>query len=464
MMLLCVVQYSKAQAVGTPYMPLQESPIPFSFLAGGTTFDAPQSVENTNDGGYITLGSSQSSSFTGTVIGSPNNRGFYDWLIIKYDHYGKIQWKRLYGGVGTDPAGIIQQTSDGGYVVVGAVAQTSSGNGDVITNPELYMKVSVVKLDASGNITWQTLLPYSDSSGFGNRGWALAQTPDGGYIVGGGVYTAWAARLSSTGTLIWQNAYITPAAGRTNELFHSITATSDGTGYILVGKGGSNYRNASGSADYFIVKINLAGSIIWSKLYGGSGGEEAWDVTPTADGGCIISGVATTADGDIAGPSHGGNDMWIIRLNSAGNIVWQKLLGGNGSDGSYSVSQTTDGGVIVGGFTSSSANGDITEVTHGGNDVWLVKLNSTGAVQWQRLYGGNGNDGILPASPSLGLYEPSPVKVRQTTDGGFIVLATSTSTNNGDVTDTSKGSCDFWLFKIDALGNIISVPDIGQRL
>ncbi|ANF49114.1 hypothetical protein A0O34_00440 [Chryseobacterium glaciei] len=445
---LCVVQYSQAQAVGTPYMPQQEVPIPFSFLNGGDAGESTEDVQNTTDGGYITIGSSQSRTLIGggVVSGAGANHGQvgnYDWIIIKYNKLGKIEWQRFYGGDQNDWGRAIKQTSDGGYIMTGFTA--ASGSGDVPAQPGSNPVVMVVKLDTSGAITWQVNI----GSGTLASGRTILQNTDLTYIVG---FDIGAVKLNSAGNIIWQyNA----AAG--NSMIRSLIATSDGTGYIMAGYGSST--------SFLIVKINLTGALVWQKNYGGSGQEEATEVTPMPDGGCIVVGMSlSSASGNVTGTNHGGNDVWVMRLDISGNIVWQQLLGGSGNEYGYSVTKTADGGLMVGAYSSSSANGNVTGTNNGAADVWLIKLSTAGAIQWQRLYGGADNDGALPGNVALVMnsYRPSLVRVRETSEGNFIVLAPSASSNSSNVTDTNNGVTDMWLFKIDPSGNIISVPNIGQ--
>jgi len=458
MSLLCFMQNSYAQAVGTPYIPMQEPPIPFSFLSGGSTIDVPTAMDQTTDGGYIVAGTSNSSA-NGNVTGT--NHGNQDFWVVKYNKLGKIEWQRLYGGNAGEQGNAIKQTSDGGYIVAGSVQANSANTGDVGAlngGTDAW----VLKLTATGAISWQ--------KGYGGTGndfaKAVLQTSDG-YIFSGisGSFSNgnfWAVKLDVSGNVVWQNNYNNPGTG-TGESLYCMAAAGDGTGYILGGSSGT-----SGSTlDLFTMKINLTGAAQWKKVYGGNQDDLAIAAASMPDGGSIVVGAsASSANGNVTGTGHGGDDIWIIRLDASGNIIWQQLYGGAASDRGYSVRQTADGGFIVAGVSASSATGNVTGTNHGANDVWLLKLSSTGSIQWQKLYGGTGGDGLGPIS----ITQPQPVKVMQAPDGGFIVAATSTSSLNGDVTDTNNNAnpvgsqnTDYWLFKTDASGTIIQVPDIGQR-
>jgi len=172
-----------------------------------------------------------------------------------------------------------------------------------------------------------------------------------------------------------------------------------------------------------------------AKNLGGSGTENAYAVQQTSDGGYIVSGQTNSTNGDVSG-NNGGVDVWVVKLSSIGAIQWQKCLGGTGSDISTSIKQTSDGGYIVGGKTGSN-NGNVTG-NNGAENAWLVKLTSTGTITWQKCYGGAVFDGAN--------------SVQQTNDGGYI-FAGEASSNTLDVSG-NHGSFDFWVVKVNASGAI----------
>src|SRR4051812_25721754 len=192
-------------------------------------------------------------------------------------------------------------------------------------------------------------------------------------------------------TIQWQKSL----GGTKGDAANSVAATNNG-GYILAGQTVSSNGNVTsnhGGADYWIVKVNSAGGIEWQKSPGGSLYEEAYAVKQTSDNGYIIAGASRSNDGDVTG-HHGSDtskaDYWVIKLNSVGNIEWEKSLGGVGDDVARCVQQTSDGGYIVAG-TSNSTDGDVTG-NHGGNDYWVIKLSAAGAIEWQKSLGGSADD------------------------------------------------------------------------
>jgi len=304
----------------------------------------------------------------------------------------EIQWQKSIGGTGTDIAYSIIQTSDNGFIVAG---NSSSNNGDVSGNHGLgdYL---VVKLSVTGNIEWQKSLGGTNE----DDARSIQQTLDGGYIVvgssnsnngdvsgnhGGADY--WIVKLNSIGDIQWQKSL----GGLSNEGANSIKETEDG-GYIIAGTSASTNSDVSGnhgSIDYWIVKINIEGNIEWQKSLGGSNQDNLCSITQSFDGGYVIVGYSVSNDGDVSG-NHGGVDYWIVKINSIGTIEWQKSLGGSNDDIPFSITQTIDGGYIIAG-NSSSNDGDVSG-NHGYVDCWIVKINSIGIIEWQKSLGGSNQD------------------------------------------------------------------------
>ena len=138
-----------------------------------------------------------------------------------------------------------------------------------------------------------------------------------------------------------------------------------------------------GSHDYWVVKLDAAGNILWQKALGGTGTDVAQAITASADGGYVVAGYTGSTNGDVTG-NHGSSDYWVVKLDAAGNILWQKALGGTGIDQAYAITASADGGYVVG-YTQSN-DGDVTG-NHGGNDYWVVKLDAAGNILWQKAPG-----------------------------------------------------------------------------
>lgn len=278
---------------------------------GGSDMDNAISIEKTADQGYVLAGNTRSNNKD--VRG---NHGDHDFWIVKLDKDGKIQWQKCLGGTKMDYLRIVQPTRDGGYIAVG---YTQSNNGDVKGNHG-NSDYWVVKLDKDGKIQWQKCL------GGNNEDAALRvrQTADEGYIVAG--YT------------------------RSND--------GDVTGY-------------HGKQDAWLVKLDAKGNVQWQRCLGGSQDDVFTNVLETADGGYIAVGNTSSSDGDVSG-TRASNDFWIVKLDAVGKIVWQKCLGGSGDDGAWGIQPTADNGYIVVGYASSN-DGDVSG-NHGSTDIWVVKL------------------------------------------------------------------------------------------
>ena len=211
----------------------------------------------------------------------------------------------------------------------------------------------------------------------------------------------------------------------------------------------NNFYAAACSAALFLSPACTQGQqsapeIQWAKCYGGSEYDAALSIQQTTDGGYIVAGLSLSNDNDVSG-NHGGEDYWIVKLTSTGSIEWQKSLGGSGEDRASSVIQTTDGGYIIAG-TSNSNDGDVSG-NHGRDDYWIVKLSSTGILEWQKSLGGSGDDDAN--------------SIQQTTDGGYIIAGGSNS-NDGDVSG-NHGSDDYWIVKLAPSGSIEWQKSLGGK-
>jgi len=418
---------------------------------GGTKIDVAYSTIQTNDGGYISVGETQSTN--GDVTGFHGGSYFDVWLI-KTDSSGTLQWQKCLGGTAHDFGCSIIQTSDGGYMVAGS---TASNDGDVTGNHGYY-DAWIVKLDVSGNIQWQKCLGGTNE----DVAESILQTSDGGYIMAASVVSndgdvignhstvmdVWIVKLDAAGSIQWQKCLGgTAAEGRSgisfignNEKGICLSKTNDG-GYVFTTRTTSNDGDVSGhhsggsnpNNDIWVVKLDSTGTIKWQKSIGGTGGGDiAYSILQTNDNGYVLAGQTNSNDGDISG-NHGGiSDALVIKLDTAGSIQWQKCLGGPTTDVAMSINNTNDGGFFITGFTNS--NSINVAGNHGGlYDIWTVKLDATGILQWQKCLGGTLRDNAF-----FGF---------QTNDGGYLVSG-YTDSNNDDVSGNHAVNYDAWLVKL----------------
>lgn len=378
---LCVLLYSS-------FISAAESWI---FAFGGPKPDNAYSVKQTQDGGYVIAGSTQS-------FGA----GGMDIWVLKLDSANKLEWQKTYGGKKSDEAYAIQQTHDGGYVVAGVTQSFGVGHSDIW----------VLRLNSYGNMIWQNTYGTKNTEiGEGDR--SIHETDDGGFILAGTIiYDAskdinklshcdvWVLKLDASGTIIWQKDY----NASTMNVARSIEPTLD-KGYIIAGYTVSFSLFKGGNHDFWILKLDSSGNIRWEKTYGGKEVDEAYSIRQTKDGYYIVAG-STKSFGT------GNYDYWVLRLDPSGEVVWQKAYGGKEIDIARNIILTHDEGYLVSGTTNSFGAGK--------EDFLLLKLDSSGKILWQKVYGGNGNDDIFTMA--------------QTNDEGYI-LAGSTDSFGAGKTD-----------------------------
>ncbi|RPI17286.1 MAG: T9SS C-terminal target domain-containing protein [Ignavibacteriae bacterium] len=355
----------------------------FQSIIGGTNSDVAWSITLSADGGYVTSG-----------ITSSFGSGFNDIYLIKFDANGAVQWTKTIGGIKNDGGNSIIRTTDNGYAVAGTTLSYGAGNYDFF----------IVKLDVNGAVQWSRTI----GGAYLETALSITQTTDGGYAVTGftlsfgsppGYYDMYVVKLDSGGSLQWSSSI-----GSTgNDLAYSIVQSSDG-GYAVAG---------SYLKQFCIVKLNSDGTLQWSKIMDGIG--YCISLIRTADNGYAMTGYKY-------GISTTDADMCIVKLDSNGTVQWSRTIGGAYNDQGACIIQTTDGGYAVSGLTDSLGTGLY--------DVYLVKLDSNGTVQWSKTTGGN--------SAEYGWT------IVQTTDGGYAVAGETLSFGESN---------DVYFVKLDAFGN-----------
>lgn len=347
---------------------------------GGSSDDYGYSIEQTIDGGYIVAGGTYS--IDGDVTG---NHGSTDFWVVKLNSTGNIEWQKTLGGSNFDHAFNIKQTRDGGYIVTGS---TYSIDGDITANHGAA-DIWLVKLDSIGNIQWQRTFggsfhdtPYdveqTKDNGFVLAG--LTQSTDGDIIGSHGGIDTYIVKLNSLGFTEWQRTF----GGTGDDRAYSIKETKENDGYVFVGSSSSNNGDVTGNhggEDYWIVKLDLTGNIEWQNSIGDNGTQYARDFYKTNDDGYILNGVTNSVNGMPVDATNN-NGSWLVKLDSDGNMQWEKVLGGNQGDDGSCVLQTPDGGYLIGSETQSF---DIPGTTfHGIQDFLIVKLGnqlSTGTYE-----------------------------------------------------------------------------------
>ena len=409
---------------------------------GGSESDRVSHIRETINGGYIIAGKVKSNN--GDIS---DNHGHDDCWIVKLNPIGEIDWQKCYGGSGVDWVYDIQTTSDSGYIFAGYGTSTDGDTSMLYGESDGW----IVKLNSIGNIEWKKCIGGSKSELF----FTIKETSDGGFITAGYTYSndgdiignhgegdAWIVKLNCSGDIEWQQCI----GGSETEHIKDIIQTYDG-GYILAAQTESIDGDISGNHgdwDFWVVKLDCNGNIQWQKCLGGTFDEYIYAMQQTNTGGYIVVGSTSSKNGDIS-DFKGTTDAWVVNLDSSGNIEWNKCYGSYGTERFMSVDNTNDGGYILAGHTISIED-DISG-NHGHYDHWVVKINSSGDLQWQKCLGGTISelDGFI----------------QQTMNDGYI-LAGSSSSNDCDVYG-NHGFMDIWIVKLSPEGTILQ-EDISDSV
>ncbi|WP_266203368.1 Ig-like domain-containing protein [Pontibacter kalidii] len=411
---------------------------------GGSGNDAVTAIVNDNDGGYIIGGVSNSLESGGDK--SSGTKGKADFWVVKVNSSGEKVWDRTLGGSGVDFLTSITLTPDGGFLLGG---RSDSGvGGDKTEASRGSNDFWVVKMNAAGEKVWDRT--YGGEGDDGVR--VIATAPDGGYLLSGysssdisgdknsenkGSYDYWIVKIDANGKKIWDKSF---GGLHSEDQYAGKTIPLTGGGYLIGGASnsgvsGDKSESSRGYADYWVVKVNSAGEKVWDKTFGGMSSEELYGLAETGDGGYLLSGWSTSGiEGDKTAPPKGRHRAyWVIKIDAAGTKVWDKTFGGSDNDEPFALAPTPDGGFLLGGRSDSGVGGDKTEASRGGYDFWVVKMNAAGEKVWDKTYGGSDDDGIQA--------------IAVTPDGQFIVGGYSHSGASGDRTEESRGGGDFWVVK-----------------
>ena len=314
---------------------------------GNGSFNEGYAVQQTPDSGFIITGVTYSSIATLEDV----------WLICT-DSLGNLLWTKTYGGDSFDMGNDVQLTVDGGYIITGVTTPTS------VNFPDVWL----IRTDQNGDSLW--------TKSFGGDGIdigkAIQQTSGGGFIIAGWTNSfdvdstdIWLIRTDNNGNLLWSKTY----GGNNHDQAWSVRQTLD-DGYIVIG-----YTTSFGNGNYdvWLIRTNSNGDTLWTKTYGGEYWEYGYDVRQLSDGGFILTGYASS-------PRLNDVDLYLIRTNSNGETLWTKTFGGTENEIGRSVQETSDGGFIIAGDTDSFGAGN--------SDVWLIRTDLDGNLLWTKTIGG----------------------------------------------------------------------------
>ncbi len=372
---------------------------------GGFSSETLRSILYTRDNGFILGGYSYSDSSGDKTQNdwhdSIQNNPTADYWVVKTDSLGNKQWDKRFGGKNHDILSSLQQADDGDYVLTGGSA--SRNNGDKTQE------------------NWDTISTYT-------------------------TYDFWIVKIDSLGTKKWDKRY----GGLKDDFASSSVKSSDG-GYLI---GGNSWSGIGGDKtqanwdtvppltnDFWIIKVDTAGNKQWDKRYGGTDEDELQCIRRTIDGGYLLGGRSSSnVSGDKTQPTWGAYDFWIIKIDSVGNKQWDKRYGSVYNDELSTLEQTNDGGYILGGISDWYASGDKSQNSCGFGDYWIVKIDSIGNKEWDKVYGGTYDEDEFSA-------------IIKTCDGGYLLSGCSYSDSTCNKTEHNLGQEQAWLVKIDSLGN-----------
>ena len=357
---------------------------------GGSNDETIKSVITTKDGGFLVIGYTKSSD--GDVIDASDN--IEDAWLSKYNSEGDLLWSKTYGGSLDDYSYSAVELENGDFVVAG---YTKSVDGDVSSNLGMH-DFFVFKIDFNGNLIWSKTYGYTSH----DHAHKIIKTTDNGFFVVGftdysggignknilhGFGEFYGMKLDSNGNMIWDVFF----GGTQNDRVFDVVEANDG-GYVMVGYSESNDFDATdnhGSYDYWVIKVNSTGDLIWKKSFGGSDLDQAYGISKTRNGNYLIVGTSSSLDGDIS--SHkGGNDIWVLAINDMGQKIWDKSFGGLQYETANSIKKIHDESFVIVGHTRSN-DGDVFN-NIGQNDFWVLNIDSGGKLFWEKTFGGTSFD------------------------------------------------------------------------
>lgn len=444
------------------WQPLLSFSGPVNRLYGGNGPEAGLTEELrhlvlTPDGGYVAVGTTSSSLFSGFTA-SPSTRQIP--IAIKFDVNGNISWFREFRSISSAFRNVFD------FV-------TTLPNGDLLITGNLRESVVLVRLNAAGNTVsvrkingviepfQPTFFEYNNSVVFEKPetllvGSSAIQTlNDYAGLQPRGLHDWVVFRMDFAGNIISKYRY----GGSQSDFLGNILPVSDGN-YLLAGvtwspPSGDFVRPSRGFSDIILMKISASGDTLWTGRYGGAGSDyseigynelgpppQQFPILETADDGFLFACISNSSlSGEVTDTSRGDNDIWLVKINSQGAVVWNKLIGGQGLEHFPRLTATRDGNYLLAFSSPSSNTGDITFSSKGDDDCYLMKFDPEGNILWKRQYGGSMNDHVR--------------SVAEKKDGTIILMAKTWSSNSGDVTGVNNGNADAWTLLLDANGRIL---------
>lgn len=422
-------------------------------IYGGFNFDMAYKIIQTNDGGYLIGGASNSTRITGCT-----NQGGYDAYLVKVNYLGEIEWQKMFGGSGNDEIKGLTLSKDGTYIVAGTTSSPFFSGKKTFGGEDQF----VVKLDLQGNFLWKRV--------YGTPGFesveSLNYAGDDCFILAGSSSAYYLCDDCDEDD--WDDDDLDDDCyydcddddcddhddhdDDCDDEFRDCKDDCDDDDCdddcddhcelnctIQCHDCDDDCDDCNDPSDkgrvdkdFLLMKISSEGEMIWASQFGGSGSDEAYSVVSTSDGGFVVAGSSESTD--IPGTVNSGrSDFMVVKTDSNGKALWTGLYGRYSWEVACSIQQTSEGNLVIAGSTSSGTTSD----TDRYRDVYLVKITSSGEFLWEKHYGGSMDDSAL--------------SVKQTHDGGFIIAGHSASSDLGGT--TSIGWYDAYLLKLDSQGD-----------
>ena len=427
----------------SPILLQAQSALIWSKTLGGSANELNVSSVQAFDDGYLLTSATNS-----TDVDVSSNHGNYDIWLAKLDEEGELVWNKSYGGSEHDYPSAICTTQDSNYLIAG---HTYSNDGDISMNHGKG-DAWIIKLNATGEIIWQKTFGGTNFDAAN----AITSTQDGGCIVAGFTYSAdlqgmgktfggadyWVLKLNALGEIEWQKMY----GGNKMDIAYSVLQTTDGN-FVVAGNSLSfpaNDNPASGLTDCWVLKLDPAGEIIWAESFGGFAANKTPAIIETMDGGFALTGNYPVLDLSNDNGQKYYENFWLVKLTNEGSQAWQKNYGGKEYDIANALSQTPDGGYLLAGY-SWSANTFVTG-QEGMADLYVLKINAAGELEWHQNYGGAGYD------------EANHIFINKA--GDYLVSGISRSMDE-DVPNNAGGQ-DIWVMKL--AGPFQLNVDLGEDL
>lgn len=399
-----------------------------------------------------------------------------------------IRWQASFGSDGQEEATRIVQLTDGGFVIGGSSYEWSADPGNKTAPGYGGYDFYIVRLDSHGQKLWDRSFGSPASEYLST----VEQTLDGGFLLAGTSYANssgdfYVVRVDEQGTKLWERFF----GGSTFDLLKAAKQTADG-GFIL---GGTSRSQFFASSDFWVVRLDTNGNKLWDAFFGGDRDDSLSDLQIAADGGFFLAGQSLSpVSGSRTAPFYGNSDYWLLRLDASGNKLWDRAYGGSEADQEPSLLIAPNGDLLLAGYSRSGIDGNKTVDTFGFDDFWVLRLDAAGEILWQRSYGGDYVEFLRDASPvgtngfvlcGTSSSPPSGSKISRlfryedgwairidadgnqlwdasfgttgfdradsvipTADGGYAVLGTAELTN-GNKTSSSFGVRDLWVIRLN---------------